>query len=661
MTNTVTGSVINKVKFEIDSKSWQNLNKFQKRIADVKKQLAGLSGNIKVNAVVGQINKVTKAVEASSKRMKKATSIDLPHLFPSGKIGMSATNTIWAQEAKQMDKWHSEALRMDARFEKDKLKRREAIQKRWDKRKSDRVLKEQRIQLQIEKAHGRAIEMNKRFDARRSRGTGRSAAGNVLDIREQSLARITPAGGASRLSDVRRDTFNQQFQSLASQYVSGTTSLKVFRSQVNALTADLLRQERQARSTAIGLGDICSGIIQMTAAYTGFSVAANVFNTGKEFDSLTASMKLFAKDDAGVKAEMKFISDEAERLGINFQEAATQYTKFAIVARNKISPEQTKEIFTGLSEYATVLQVDQYRFQRAMLSLNQMMSKGTVMSEELKGQLAENLPGAVGIFASAMGVTEKELFKLMEQSRVISDEVLPKVGKEMARVARENGALDAAVTKVNSQYQRFLSSITRLKVEMFEGGFGQAMGQTFGKLSEFINENKSSLIAFGGVAVGVFQALATAVWALAQPLAFVGSLFTAAFGVDGAKFVGWAVGGMAVVYMLAKMRSALMMIQIPLMLTAAKVLAISGAVIAVAEGIAYLTTGRTISSRIAETYSGGAANQIAMQASGRVNSSQTVNVVVEPNERGFRNLITAEVKTSEKNFSGQLEQAVATV
>lgn len=250
------------------------------------------------------------------------------------------------------------------------------------------------------------------------------------------------------------------------------------------------------------------------------------------------------------------------------------------------------------------------------------------------------------------------MFKQMEMGQLLAEDVLPKVAKEYAKVARENGALDAAVNKVNSQYQRFLSAVTRLKVELFEGGFGQAMGETFGKLSEFINDNKSSLIAFGNIAVGIFQAIAAAVWTIVQPLALVGSLFTAAFGEDGAKIVGWALGVALLASKIKLLAMGLAALNIPLLITSAKIIAISTAVIGLTEAIAYLTTGRTISSRIADTYSGKAANQIAQQVGGNYSSSQTVNVVVETNDSEFGRAINARYDERQRMARMQMEAEV---
>jgi phage tail tape-measure protein len=127
--------------------------------------------------------------------------------------------------------------------------------------------------------------------------------------------------------------------------------------------------------------------VQATAAYTAFSAGASVFKTGKEFDSLDASMRLFAKDDAGVAKTMAYIRSESERLGTNLQQATEGFTKFSIVARNKMTESQRMEFFSGFSEYATVMQIDQHRFQRSMMAIQQMLSKSKISSEELNSRL----------------------------------------------------------------------------------------------------------------------------------------------------------------------------------------------------------------------------------------------------------------------------------
>ena len=71
--------------------------------------------------------------------------------------------------------------------------------------------------------------------------------------------------------------------------------------------------------------------------------------------------------------------------------------------------------------------------QRAFLALNQMMSKGTIQAEELRGQLGEALPGAFGIMAKAVGVTEQELAKMMKAGQLLASDVLPKFARQLEK------------------------------------------------------------------------------------------------------------------------------------------------------------------------------------------------------------------------------------
>ena len=75
--------------------------------------------------------------------------------------------------------------------------------------------------------------------------------------------------------------------------------------------------------------------------------------------------------------------------------------------------------------------LSQQQSERAFLALNQMMSKGTIQAEELRGQLGEALPGAFGIMAKAVGVTEKELAKMMKAGELLASDVLPKFAKQL--------------------------------------------------------------------------------------------------------------------------------------------------------------------------------------------------------------------------------------
>src|SRR6056297_815356 len=94
-----------------------------------------------------------------------------------------------------------------------------------------------------------------------------------------------------------------------------------------------------------------------------------------------------------------------------------------------------------------------------MKALQQMMSKGKVSAEELRQQLGERMPGSIQIMASSLGVTTQELFKMMENGELLSDEVLPKFGRELQKVFGG---------EASEQAEKIAASIQRLQTAFFE-------------------------------------------------------------------------------------------------------------------------------------------------------------------------------------------------
>ena len=144
-----------------------------------------------------------------------------------------------------------------------------------------------------------------------------------------------------------------------------------------------------------------------------------------------------------------------------------------------------------------------------------------------------------------MNMTEAEMFKQMELGKIMAEDVLPKVAKEYSRVANENGALEVAQEKVNSQLQRFLNALTQIKREMFTGGLGKGMADSFKLMANFLNENREEFKVFGQVIGTVVKNAAIAFGAILSPLTALIKSFNAMFGDRGAIIAGHILSMMA--------------------------------------------------------------------------------------------------------------------
>jgi tape measure domain-containing protein len=100
----------------------------------------------------------------------------------------------------------------------------------------------------------------------------------------------------------------------------------------------------------------------------------------------------------------QFILDIVDRYNIPLQSARDGFAKlYASMAPAGFNGEQIRNLFTGISQAAATFGMSADKVDRVNYAFAQMASKGQVMSEELKGQLGDVLPGAMAIFAEAAG------------------------------------------------------------------------------------------------------------------------------------------------------------------------------------------------------------------------------------------------------------------
>jgi tape measure domain-containing protein len=100
----------------------------------------------------------------------------------------------------------------------------------------------------------------------------------------------------------------------------------------------------------------------------------------------------------------QFILDIVEKYNTPLQSARDGFVKlYASMQPAGFSGDEIRDLFLGISQTAATFGMSAEKVDRVNYAFAQMASKGQVMSEELKGQLGDVLPGAMGIFAEAAG------------------------------------------------------------------------------------------------------------------------------------------------------------------------------------------------------------------------------------------------------------------
>lgn len=220
-------------------------------------------------------------------------------------------------------------------------------------------------------------------------------------------------------------------------------------------------------------------------ASLGIGFAAQDFlKTVQSVDSLDASLKAITGSAEAAAAEMAYVTEVSERLGLELISAGGAYASLLAATKGtSLEGEETRRIFEGVSAAMASLGKNAQDTEGALLAVQQMISKGTVSAEELRGQLGERLPGAFRLAAQALGVTEQELGKLLEKGVVPATELLPRLVDELDKLygSDRKSTLTAEINRLNN-------AVTELYKTLADAGALTAVTTVLSGISTVLND-----------------------------------------------------------------------------------------------------------------------------------------------------------------------------
>lgn len=256
-----------------------------------------------------------------------------------------------------------------------------------------------------------------------------------------------------------------QRSKLNKELTESTKKTKKLKGETDRLT----RAEKANKITVsslvkvVGALGIAYGLLKLK------DVAVEIVKVGANFEALQASLNASVGGaDKGAKS-FEFLTKQADRLGISLIESIKGFKELSASAKGTaLEGDKITNIFTSIAEASTVMQLSVEDTNGVFRALSQIMSKGTVQAEELRGQLGERIPGAFQIASRAMNVTTQELGKMLQKGEVISDVFLPKFAEEMKRTFGE--FLPDAVNTARASFNRFNNEMALLKKGIADSG-----------------------------------------------------------------------------------------------------------------------------------------------------------------------------------------------
>ena len=244
--------------------------------------------------------------------------------------------------------------------------------------------------------------------------------------------------------------------------------------------ADIQRQtgytNMQMAALRISIGDVGGGFMAMAKSAASAvkyvaAIGAGLLAAGKtitdtklQFDRIDKAFTAITGSSERARQELDFIRETSASLGLEFLSTAESAKTFFAAAQGTNLQNRVREIFTAFSEAGTAMSLTSEQMSGIFLALGQMISKGKVQAEELRGQLGERLPGAFQLAAKAMNMTTAELDKFMADGKLTADDLLPRLAaalkdqyEEPAKKAAKG--IQCSINGLITEWQKFKAEI----------------------------------------------------------------------------------------------------------------------------------------------------------------------------------------------------------
>lgn len=276
----------------------------------------------------------------------------------------------------------------------------------------------------------------------------------------------------------------KQIDGLATQGGDAAPALGRLAGELRKMQADAAASGASVDKSASSLSGFITKLKPVAGAIAGAFGAQEVARMAADFDSLNRSMRAITGSGTKASAEIGYITDAAQRLGLDLQSTSKAYTNWlASIKGTALEGEKGRAVFEAVAGSMSKLGKSSADTEGAMLALGQMVSKGTVSMEELRGQLAERLPGAMQAAAAGAGITVQQLTKMVETGGVLAEDLLPGMAAQLTKLygtGEQAQGFTAGWNSLKAAAEETVGRIAQSEVVV------KAVGLTFGTVKEVL-------------------------------------------------------------------------------------------------------------------------------------------------------------------------------
>ncbi|PTR04970.1 tape measure domain-containing protein [Nitrosomonas nitrosa] len=251
--------------------------------------------------------------------------------------------------------------------------------------------------------------------------------------------------------------------------VGNDLTQSAFKSVINNIEQTNNSVTKLERSLQSGFSNLKSTLGFGLAGLFSVSTVKSIADASIQLDRVFSALTVGTGSVRDATKSFEFLKTVTSQLGIDLKTSSEQYSRLAAAARGTaLEGKATQDLFVAVAQAAGALGLSSDDTGRALLALQQIVSKGKVSLEELSGQLGEVIPGAMQMAARAMGLTVGELNKMISSGQIMAHQLLPALASEITKTFGDQAIANSQ--GLNAQLNRLNNAMFDLKIAIAETG-----------------------------------------------------------------------------------------------------------------------------------------------------------------------------------------------
>jgi tape measure domain-containing protein len=300
-----------------------------------------------------------------------------------------------------------------------------------------------------------------RDSARTGEGTIKQMRERLAELKQQFInmpAAVNPATGALNRNNAAAVALQKEINQLDNAVKKADAQMGIFSRNVGNYSGAINR----------GFKSFAGSFVAALGVGTAFEAARGIFDINRQFDQLNEATRIVTGSQEEFAQSQLFLTDVAQKYGLQIIDLTKAYNKFYASSVNAgLTADQTRKIFDQVSKVAANLKLSQDEVNGVFTAFAQIAGKGKVQAEELRGQIGERIPAAASIAARALGITEKELSKLLEKGEVYALDFLPKFAAELEKTFGKQEEINTLTAAINRFFNTVQTAVESERLTSF--------------------------------------------------------------------------------------------------------------------------------------------------------------------------------------------------